>query len=93
MRGKVKPKSTHVVDSRSNEGGKPVQMDHVYSIDSRLKLSGRWWNRSFQFPCPILEHEHELTSCDNFFQLTPQERQEKSRGRICKTCFKPGGDW
>ena len=62
MRGKAKPKSTHVVDSRGNEGGEPVQVDPVYSIDSRLKSSGRWWNRSFRFPCPIMGHEHELTS-------------------------------
>ena len=53
---------------------------------------GRWWNRDLRFPCPILEHEHELTSCNEFFQMTPKERQEKSRGRICKTCFKAGGD-
>ena len=33
MRGKAKPKSTHVVDSRDNDGGKPVHIDHVYSID------------------------------------------------------------
>ena len=92
MRRKVKPKSTHVVDSRDVEGGEPVQVDHVYSVDSRLKSSGRWWNRSLRFPCPIERYEHELTSCEVFFQLTPKERQEKSRGRICKTCFKPGGD-
>ena len=64
----------------------------MYSIVSRLKSSGRWWNRSFRFPCPIMGHEHELTSCEEFFQLTPKDRQEKSRGRICKTYFKPGGD-
>ena len=92
MRGKVKTKSAHVVDSRDNEGGEAVQIDHVYSVDSRLKSSGRWWNRSLRFPCPIEGHKHELTSCEVFFQLTPKERQEKSRGRICKTCFKPGGD-
>ena len=37
MRGKVKTKSAHVVDSRDNEGGETVQVDHVYSVDSRLK--------------------------------------------------------
>ena len=42
MRVKVKTKSVHVVDSRDNEGGEAVQIDHVYSVDSRLKSSGRW---------------------------------------------------
>ena len=40
MRGKVKPKSAHVVHSRDTEGGESVQIDHVYSVDSRLKSSG-----------------------------------------------------
>ena len=69
------------MDSRDNEGRETVQIDHVYSVDSRLKPSGRWWDRSLQFPCPIEGHVHELTFCDLFFQLTPKERQEKSRGR------------
>ena len=53
MRGKAKPKSTHVVNSRSNEEGEPVHVDHVYSIDSRLKSSGRWWNRNFRSRAPV----------------------------------------
>ena len=48
MRGKVKSKSAHIVDSRDNEGGEPVHVDQVYSVDSRLKSSGRWWNRNFR---------------------------------------------
>ena len=37
MRGKVKSKSAHVVDSRETEGGETVHIDQVYSIDSVLK--------------------------------------------------------
>ena len=37
MRGKMKTKSAHVVDSRDNKGGESVQIDHVYSEDSWLK--------------------------------------------------------
>ena len=92
MRGKVKTKLAHVLDSRDNENGENQQVDHVYSVDSRLKSSGRWWNHDCRFPCPILGHKHELTTCEPFFQMTPRERQESSRGRICKTCFKPGGE-
>ena len=92
MRGKVKTKSAHVMDSRDNENGENIQIDHVYCMDSWLKSSGRWWNRDRRFPCPIEGQEHELTTCEPFFQMTPKERQERSRGRICKTCFKPGGE-
>ena len=52
MRGKAKSKSTHVVDSRGNEGGEPVQVDHVYSIDSRLKSSGEVVEPELPVPVP-----------------------------------------
>ena len=67
MRDKVKMKSAHVVDSRDNKGGETVQIDHLYSVHSRLKSLGRWWNRSLRFLCPIERHEHKLTSCELFF--------------------------
>ena len=92
VKGKVKTKSAHVVDSGNKEDGEPGHLDWVYSIDSRLTTSGRWWNRSFQFPCPLAGHDHELSSFKDFFQMSPKERQDKSKGKICKTCFKVGGD-
>ena len=65
---------------------------HIYAVDSRLISSGRWWDRDQVFPCPIEGHKHELTDCAEFFAMNPKDRQESSRGRICKTCFKPGGE-
>ena len=91
MKEKVKSKSVHVVDSGDKDDREVGHLDYVYSIDSRLTTSGRWWNRNFRFPCPISGHEHELASCAEFFQLNPKERQERSKGKICKTCFKVGG--
>ena len=28
-------------------------LDQLYMIDSRLTSSGRWWNRNYDFPCPL----------------------------------------
>ena len=61
MKGKVKSKSVHVVDLGNKDDGEAGHLDHVYSIDSRLTTSGKWWNRNFQFPCPIPGHEHAFS--------------------------------
>ena len=92
LKTKVKTKSAQVMDSRDTEAGENQQVDHMYIVDSRLKWSGRWWNRDLRFPCSILGHKHELSSDDVFFSMSPKDRQENSRGRICKTGFKPGGE-
>ena len=76
MRGKVKSKLAHVLDSRDNENGENQQVDHVYSMDSRLKSSGRWWNHDCRFLCPILGHEHEP-----FFQMTSR-RGRRAQGDL-----------
>ena len=52
MKGKVKPKSAHVVDSRDKEKGESGHLDHVYSVDSRLTTSGRWWKSELPVPVP-----------------------------------------
>ena len=62
-------------------------MDHVYRIDSRLVKSGKWWNNNFKYPCPVDSHSHELYQCG----MTPKEQHDKLKGRICRTCLKPGG--
>ena len=36
-------------------------------------------------------HSHELYQCGMFMGMTPKERLEKMKGRICRTCLKPGG--
>ena len=91
MRGKVKPKSTHVVDSRDNDGGEPVHIDHVYSVDSRLKSSGRLWDRNFRFPSPLLGHEHELTSCDDFFSINPEGEAGEIQGKDMQNVLQSRG--
>ena len=92
LKTKVKTKSAHVMDFRDVKVGKNQQVDHVYVLDSQFKSSGRLWNRDFRFLCPILGQEHELLSCDLFFPMAPKERQNSSRGQICKMCFKPRGE-
>ena len=62
--------------------------------------SGPWWKNGLNFPCPIVGHEHELNSCEEFLLLTPKQRRNLNRevgdssakGRtICWSCMRPTG--
>ena len=66
-------------------------MDHVYQIDSRLVKSGKWCNNNFQYPCPVDSHSHKLYQRGVFMGMTPKELHDKLKGRIFRTCLKPGG--
>ena len=50
------------------------------------------WNppSNMKFPCPINGHKHEMTSCSEFFAMSPKERWSGiERRRFCYTCLKP----
>ena len=54
-----------------------------------------WWTNGLNFPCPMFGHDHELSTCEAFFALTPKERRaiprtKKGKGRqICWSCLHP----
>ena len=49
-----------------------------------------WYNKSVQKPCPLPHHgRHEVGTCAEFFSLTPRERREVSKNKLCWTCLDP----
>ena len=95
---KPKTKSLHTVnlveESQHIKVGADSQdrsMDFLYRVDTLLTKSGKWWDSSLRYPCPIEAHKHELYQCSLFLGMSPKERHEKLKGRICRTCLKPGG--
>ena len=43
-----------------------------------------------EFPCPMINHDHKIAACAEFFAFTPKDRWfEIPKGRICYTCLKP----
>ena len=50
------------------------------------------WNppAGLKFPCPSGSHKQEVSTCAEFFNLSPLDRWEKiERGRMCYSGFKP----
>jgi hypothetical protein len=48
-----------------------------------------WANPKWQTPCGLGRHNHELVACRDFFSLTPQQRRDQTKGKVCWTCFSP----
>ena len=88
--------------TRSNPNSKPwnppsnrcsdeEQEPRIYNT-TRSNPSPKPWNppSNMKFPCPINGHKHEMTSCSEFFAMSPKERWSGiERRRFCYTCLKP----
>ena len=56
------------------------------------KPTENWFRNGLSFPCNIEGHDHELSSCKEWLQLTPTQRKElgkKQNRRLCWACLKP----
>jgi hypothetical protein len=55
----------------------------------------KWWTNGLKFPCPMNGHDHELSTCEGYFALTPKERRLIPKRaltrhrRICWSCLRP----
>ena len=48
------------------------------------------WNPppGLKFPCPMTNHKHEVSTCAEFFRLSPLDRWEKiEKDRMCFSCL------
>ena len=55
-------------------------------------FSKNWWSEGVKFPCPIIGHDHELSNCKEFFQLSPAQRRsiaKRTERRLCWCCLRP----
>ena len=102
LRAKPKPRSLHTIDTveeshhsvphmEAEVDSRYRSLDNLYKFDTWLAKSGKWWDQNLKFPCPIEAHRHELFQCPSFMGMSPKERHEKLKGRICRTYLKPGG--
>ena len=85
---------------------KPVKSSHKVSqmetknSDSETEATAhvvtgppqKLWNPlpGLKFPCPLGNHKHEVSTCSEFFNLTPLDRWEKiEKSKMCYSCLKP----
>ena len=50
------------------------------------------WNPpvGLKFPCPMANHKHKVSTCEEFFALSPLDQWVKiDKGRMCFSCLKP----
>lgn len=83
----AKENPTEGADSESDDefGYPKVAM----ATNSNLR---QWWRNDLKFPCPMKGHEHELSTCAEFFQQTPTQRRlepKRTGRRICWCCLRP----
>ena len=78
------------VEKRDSSNSESEVSEHGIS-----KSNPRPWkpSPSLIFPCPIYDHDHEISQCTEFFKLNPTGRWATLlKGRICYTCMKPQFD-
>ena len=69
------------VEKRESFDSKSEPLFHIIS-----KSSSKPWKPSYilKFPCPITDHEHEVSQCMDFFKLNPVDRWDTlEKGRMC----------
>jgi len=49
-----------------------------------------WWTDGLKFPCGLVNHDHEVSMCAEFFFMTPGEKGDYiPRSKVCRTCLGP----
>ena len=85
---KVMKPNYNVLQQEENSSGSETEPT-VYSM---VASNPKPWNppSGLKFPCPMADHKHEVSTCADFFALSPLDRWEKiDKGRMCFSCLKP----
>ena len=80
--------SNHLLSELDEEV--PVQEPHVMTVKTpspAARLS-RTPTTKWKFPCPLVNHDHEVKKCREFFDMSPRERWEKlEKNKMCFYCL------
>ena len=84
---RTKPKSIHkVADMIEND----VEEMHDAGVFATSYHNIKWYPADLRFPCPLSDHKHELSTCQEFFSFSPVERWNKmDKGKLCYVCLSP----
>ena len=82
-----KGKSAHKVTESKDSNGE----EESHSSAFTTKISNpKWYRAGLKFPCPLTNHQHEMSTCAEFFSLSPGDRWNKmEKGKICYACLAP----
>ena len=62
--------------------------DHQVNTDPEYAKKD-WYDTKLSKPCPMDHGDHELGLCTSFFSVSPAERIDAIKHRICLTCLDP----
>ena len=82
--------SNHLMSDLDEEV--PVQELHAMTVKTPITMPRPNWNPStkLKFQCPMVNHDHKVRKCKEFFDMSPRERWEKlEKIRMCYSCLKP----
>ena len=93
LQSHLKPKPITVTQASSSNAGEesPSHMPSVTATQASSRTS-QWWTNGLAFPCPLVDHDHEIASCPEFLSMTPAQRRNDARNstrRVCWACLKP----
>ena len=78
----VQRKERSAVDSGTEE----EQETRIHAANTNKS----WFQQGLKYPCPLGTHKHELSKCNEFLEMSPEDRWNNiERRRICFTCIQP----
>ena len=85
-----KPHKERPVHKKKSVHAVKVLEDSSEESDNSASYQGSR-KKKLKYPCCLVDHDHEIGKCPEFFKLTPTERfDKKDEGlQICHTCFGP----
>ena len=82
--------SAHLVSDLDEEV--PVQEQRAMTVKTPNTTPRPNWNppTKLKFPCPVVNHDHEVREYKEFFDMSPRESWEKlEKNRMCFSCLGP----
>ena len=77
---RIKAKSVHkVVEIREDE----PEEAHGNNAFATSYHNIKWYPANLKFPCPLMNHKHEICTCPQFFSFSPEERWNKMKRGNC----------
>ena len=82
-----KAKSVHQTLEERELETTETSVQNAFAVSYHNK---RWYLPNLKIPCPLGNHRHEVSTCLEFFPLSPAERWNKmDKGKLCYACLLP----
>ena len=81
-----------VINQATAETSATLQPPSVNVAQPTVKASSQWWKNGLSFPCPLASHDHEVSTCPEFWSMTPSQRRKDALSnprKLCFSCLKP----